>query len=170
MFCSGRPADQDFSDPSEALYRRCSESDVDLANDRALVSAFSFPTPPRLSLNRGRHSEPGDCRYPSRHQDYVVAIPVETVPPFLETENGGKTCHFKLVHDPIRKDDPERGEFENYGHTELRVYKQPSCEPEHEYPKGSALPNTTKIKFRQKLADNSRIVLEPNAAMSQGGQ
>jgi hypothetical protein len=93
----------------------------------------------------------------------VVAVPVGKIPPSQRSENAGNTCYFKLVHEPIRRDDPATGDFENYGHTEVRVFKNAECSDGQEYLKNSALPKTAKMEFRQKLADESRIAIGPNS-------
>jgi hypothetical protein len=164
MYCWDRPAIQNF-DNNELLYRRCEPGMVDVVNNRALASAFSFPGNARLSVNRGLFSEPGDCRYPNRHHDYVVQFRVGEMPPSIQAENGGTLCHFGVVHDPIREDKPPY-DFENYGHSEIRVYRNATRADADQIPRNNKLPDTVKLEFRQALADKSRIAQHPNPELN----
>jgi hypothetical protein len=163
MYCRGRAALQNF-DGNELLYRRCSADMVDVPSNRALVAAFIFPGNARLSVNRGLFSEPGDCRYPDRHHEYVVRFCVGDVPASIEGEKGSRS-YFGVVHDPIRQDSPPH-EFENYGHSEILAFKKPTCLEEDRIPKNNKLPNTVKLEFRQQLADKARIALTPNPELN----
>lgn len=157
MYCQGRLAVQNFA-PDEVLYRRCSAGEIDLETGLPDSSAFTFP---RMSVNRGAFSEPGDCRYPANHHDYVVAFTVGDIPTPLQAENRGNTIHFRPFHEPITRDDDSTRDFENYGHTEIRAYRTAACADVDEVKKSSKLPDSVKLKFRQMLADRCRIVCEP---------
>jgi hypothetical protein len=165
MYCRDRPVVPEF-EQDELLFRRCRADQVDVESERALAPAFQFPGNVRLSVNRGRFSEPGDCRYPDRHHDYVVKVTVRDIPPILKADNDGNTCHFRPVHDPIRQDDQLAFEFENYGHSEIRAYRDAACAEASRVKKNEKLPGTVKLAFRQKLADQSRIALTPSPELN----
>ncbi len=87
MYRYGRQIDQEFA-PEEALFLRCKEEHV--KDGEFAMSAIGFPD---QSVNRGKHSKPGDVLIPDGKHDHskhwifygiiefsVSAIPKNTIP------------------------------------------------------------------------------------------
>lgn len=112
---NGRPIVSAFA-PTERLYFRCMASWIE--PDGTIKPAnVHFPD---QSVNREMFSKPCDVLLPDgtdRSKSWihwgVATIRVENVPSSLSTA-GNVTYNFTVEHDPL--DD-------NYGHSELRVYK-----------------------------------------------
>jgi hypothetical protein len=150
MYRRGRAAVQDITAGDE-LFRRCAESDIDFANGKAFISAFSFPD---ISVNMGRFGEPGDCRYPHFHHQFVVGFPAGAVLPTVQAENGGRICNFRVIHEP---------DEDNYGHAVIRAFRAEDQAPIVE---NKHIPKTVKTKFRQWIADRTRIACGPNPELN----
>jgi len=148
MLRCGRPLDNEFS-PDELLYLRCQFAWLDV-NRRLKPANVHFPD---QSTNREKFCAAYDVllptTVPNSHQWLcwgVVAIRVSDVPTHAET-TGGTEMTFTVEHDPIE---------DNYGHTELRAYKNGRRERNK-----NKINDLVKKAYRTKFAEGTRIVVRP---------
>jgi hypothetical protein len=139
MYRNGRPVDPNF-DHDENLYRRCKGDQID--GDRLARDAIGFPD---WSVNRARYSEPGDALLPDWPDWGVVRFTVGSVPPRI-TSPGGPVFEFRVEHVP---------EDRNYAHSEVRSYKN------GQHSRKLDVPKTVKVEFRQRLSEQTTVIIEP---------
>jgi hypothetical protein len=147
MYRRGRPVDPLLS-PTERLFLRCQCEWVDV--DRIKPAHIHFPD---QSVNREKYSYPTDVLLPDatpRSADWVlwgvVAFQVADVPAD-STTSGGVSYRFTAEHDPLE---------DNFGHTELRVYK----DGVREQNKDRINPKIKK-EYRTRLALRTRLIVPP---------
>lgn len=148
MYRNGRPADPDFT-PAEELYFRCMRDSIDEGGRIKKANIH----PPDQSVNREKYSCCTDVLLPDgspRSKAWVlwgvVAIRVEDLPP--ETRSpGGIAYRFTVEHDPWE---------DNYGHAELRVYKDGQRESNNK-----RINSQVKKKYRTELARRTRVIVQP---------
>ena len=121
---NGRPIDSDMPG-HELLYLRCKAGWIDV-NGRLKAANVHFPD---QSVNRERYSSRYDVLLPNQEAETaewifwgVVKLTVEDVPSKGESPSNVAVT-FTVEHDPL--DD-------NYGHTELRAYKNGKARKEQE--------------------------------------
>jgi len=148
MYRNGRPLDAAFL-ANERLFFRCT---LDGIGDEGRIKPASIH-PPDQSVNREKYSSCRDVLLPDgspRSKVWILwgvaMILVEDVPP--ETRSaGGIAFRFTVEHDPL--DD-------NYGHSELRVYKNGQRERDKK-----KMNSQVKKEYRTKLALRTRVVIKP---------
>jgi len=147
MYRNGRGIDGEFP-PTENLFFRCA-LDETFETTRIKPAAVRFPD---QSVNRERYSRCTDVLIPdgsSKSQDWILLgvarVHVKDVP--RETQSTGKVSfRFTVEHDP---------EDNNYGHSELRVYKNEQRET------NGKVNATVKKEYRTKLALAARVIVRP---------
>lgn len=150
----GRLEDQNFLS-AEKLYMRFKSDWLD-ENDHILPACIHFPD---QSVNRDKCSEAYDVLLPnneSRAIDMVfwgvASVTVDDVPKSDGTnveskaKNKAAQLRFTVEHDPLE---------DNYGHTELRVYKNGSRT------RKSNVAELAKKAYRTKLAGKTAVVIRP---------
>ena len=147
MFRRGRPADPLFT-PGECLYFRCLSDWVN-PNGHVKPANVRFPD---QSVNRQKYSKAGDVLIPDDEPKSpewifwgVARLTVGEIPGDILT-SGGVMYAFSVEHDP-RED--------NYGHSELRVYKNGARERN-----SKKINEGVKKKYRTDLALRTRVVVK----------
>lgn len=150
MLRRGRPVDPSFS-LREKLYFRCK---CDAVMDGGRIKPKQVPFPDQ-SVNRQRYSKARDVLLPlstgaehSRKWLFwgVAMIRVRDVPG--AALDGSQVEHvFRVEHDPLD---------ENYGHSEIRVYKQGVHMREKR-----EIDDLVKKEYRTNLALRARVVVQP---------
>ena len=148
MYQNGRPVDPDFP-ATEKLYFRCMLNGISQTG-QIKPTYIHFPD---QSVNRERFGRPRDVLLPDgskRSKTWILwgvaMILVGDLPPEMRT-NGGITYSFTAEHDPWE---------DNYGHSELRVYK----DGQRESDKKKINPHVKK-EYRAKLALRTRVIVQP---------
>ena len=145
MFRRGRPTDA-YLQPSEFLFFRCVHDNVD-KNGQVSPAGIRFPN---QSVNRSKYSAPADVLVPDQTERSaewlycgVAQFLVNHLPGPMHTDE--RSYKFTAEHDPLE---------DNYGHTELRVYKDDV--------RVSKVSSTTiKKRYRTELALRTRVVIPP---------
>jgi len=148
MYRAGRPIDPDFL-VSEKLFFRCM---LDWIDERGRIKPAGIHFPDQ-SVNREKYSRCTDVLLPDGSQRSkawvlwgVVVIRVEDLPP--ETRSAGDIAYrFTVEHDPLE---------DNYGHSELRVYKDGQRESNKK-----KIGSLVKKEYRTKLALRTRVIVQP---------
>lgn len=150
MYRRRRPEDGVFTQ-DEKLFFRCKRGWVD-GNAQVKPAHVHFPD---QSVNREKYSKPGDVLLPDRSDKSnewiywgVASTTIADIPEPIETE-GRVEYSFTAEHDPL--DD-------NYGHTELRVYKDGNRESNKK-----KINNQIKKKYRTILALSTHVIIRPLA-------
>ena len=148
MYRYGRPVDSPIP-ASERLYFRCMKEWTS-QNRQVNPAHIRFPD---QSVNREKYSRPTDVLLPDGKEEAkawlfwgVAAILAKDLPGNIET-SGKITYSFTAEHDPL--DD-------NYGHTELRVYKNGARERDKK-----RINQKVKKRYRTDLALRTRVVVDP---------
>lgn len=155
MMRNGRADDPVFS-TDEQLYMRIRHEWID-ENYRIKPPFIRFPD---QSVNREKYSEPYDVLLPNKDKTPpdqvfwgVASITVGNVPcaEKKQVENRDKKnqeaqLKFTVEHDPVE---------DNFGHSELRVYKNGTRETK------GRVNDIAKKAYRTKLALKTRIVIDP---------
>jgi hypothetical protein len=157
MYRRGRPVDPDFQ-PSEGLFFRCQQESIQ--EDRRIKPAsVRFPD---QSVNREKFSRCTDVLMPSASRDEqensqewilwgVAKILVSDIPAPMETVGGrpnqAMTYSFTVAHDP---------EEDNYGHSELRVFKNGQRESDKR-----RISDNVKKRYRTMIALKAGLVVRP---------
>lgn len=148
MYRNDRPIDTTFG-RAEQLFFRCKLDWID-DTQRIKPAKVHFPD---QSVNREKYSRPTDVLLPDsspRSKEWIVwgvaVIRVCDIPPASET-SAGVSYAFTAEHDP---DD------DNYGHTELRVYKNGQRESNKK-----KINETIKKEYRTNLALRSAVTVQP---------
>ncbi len=147
FLCAGRSPKQEF-DPEEALYLRYSSEHF---------KGESLPTmavkAPAFSVNRQLFSRPSDVLIPNWLNFGIAEFKVKDIPNGLIPD-----ISFKPVHDPIDRNHPDFNHmgFENYAHTEVRMFKGSNDLGKNKIP--DSLKKKFRTYFRSKLKLN--ITLE----------
>ena len=143
MLRNGRPPDPHF-ELDDSLYRGFRADEV--INGRLIPERIKFY--PRMSVNRGKYSEPGDflyVEYPKYRDCGVAECKVADIPGRLVSE-GGPVYEWRLEHTPLE---------DNYAHSEIVTFKDGihtlTLDP----------PKHIKKTVRQILSDRLVVVLEP---------
>lgn len=154
-----RPLNNKFED-DELLFMRFVSDDVDPAfGNRLPVGAIKFPD---FSVNRGLYSQPTDVLIPNWIKHGIAELMVKNIPqPILsgnEKDKNRKTYEFKVEHDPIDINHPyySKQGFENYAHSEIRVYKDGTHQKTEDKAK---IPPTVKKLFRTYISDSASLVI-----------
>jgi len=148
MCRAGRPVVPDIP-ASEKLYFRCM---LDWISDTGQIKPANIHFPDQ-SVNRERFSKPRDVLLPDgsvRSRRWILwgvaMIHVGDVPCEKKT-SGGVTYSFTAEHDPLPK---------NYGHAELRVYKDGQREKDK-----NKINHQVKKAYRTDVALRTKIVVQP---------
>jgi hypothetical protein len=147
MFRNGRSVDQQFSS-NEPLFFRCKSEWIDSGRLKSAYIRF-----PDQSVNRAKYSKASDVLIPDTQQksrDWiywgVAQVNVNDIPSPTQSI-GGVAYKFTVEHDPV--DD-------NYGHSELRVYKGKDRVGDTEN-----VNKGIKKEYRAELAKKTRICIMP---------
>lgn len=161
---NNRPIDNEFEE-NESLYLRFSAVGIDSTLENRLpVAAIKFPD---VSVNRGKYSQPTDVLIPFWIQHGIAELEVGDIPSSLmsgdEKDKNSKNYDFKVEHDPVGPDHPsyQKYKFENYAHSEIRVYKDSVHQKTENKVK---IPTTVKKKFRTHISDMARLLVIIDAA------
>lgn len=152
MFMNQRKLDNNFSE-NESLYFRCMKESVD--QEKQIIKPASVPYP-NQSVNREKYSKLKDVLLPNLDKKSkkwifwgVAKISVKDLPKKQEIQHNPKaakiTFVFKVEHDP---------ESDNYGHSEIRVYKNNILDRDN---------RTRGVKkiYRTDLSFKSKIAIKP---------
>ncbi len=123
FFVNNRPLDNKLEE-DESLYMRFSSSEYNVVGTNRLpVGAIKFPD---CSVNRGKYSQPSDVLIPNWIFHGIAEIKVRDVPKLLKSEDeNAREFEFKVEHDPMDESHQyyPKQLFENYAHSEIRVYE-----------------------------------------------
>ena len=147
---NGRQPDPIFED-NECLYFRCSVDQID--ENGILQDAIKFPN---WSTNRAKYSEPEDVLLPKFSNWGIAQFRIIDIPKSLQSE-GGITCQFRPIHDPVSLSVEDGDTYENYAHTEVRTFKDNVFDIKRKPP------TLIKKEFRARLAARIKIIKRPSA-------
>lgn len=148
MYAKGRPLDPEFLG-TEQLYSRCK---LDWIDENGHLKP-TYVRIPDQSVNREKYSQCKDVLLPDGSPQSrawllwgVASVRVEDLPPQSQSA-GGVTFQVTVEHDPL--DD-------NYGHCELRVYKDGHRECD-----SKKVNSKVKKEYQVKLARRTRVIVRP---------
>ena len=152
MFSRGRDPDVIFS-TDETLYFRCKRDWLDNNGQKIKPANIPFPN---QSVNRQKYSKPKDVLIPNDEDKTkqwifwgVARVFVREIPEGKETQGSTSSkkisYKFGVAHDP---------EDDNYGHSEIRVYKD-GVEARKVNSQG------VKKAYRTDLSFKSRLIVKP---------
>ena len=148
MYQNGRTIGSDIAD-DERLFFRCVKESVD-SNNRIKPASVRFPD---QSVNREQFSRPGDVLLPdgeTRSKEWIlngVVAFFRNDLPCQSSSGGDVTYTFTAEHDPVE---------DNYGHTELRVYKDG-----RRVLKSKQVNTEVKKRYRLQLARKAQVIIRP---------
>lgn len=160
---NNRPLDENFEE-DESLYIRFSASEYNVTGTNRLpVGAIKFPD---CSVNRGKYSQPSDVLIPNWIFHGIAEIKVKDIPKTLKSEDkNARQFEFKVEHDPIDINHKYYSKqlFENYAHSEIRVYENGIHQKKDE----SKLPKTINKRYRTLISERAIIEILPPAPIEE---